>query len=101
MARFLTSEWLTMINDCALTVDPDVELVLEQRVLDGPDGDVSYAVTIGGGRVRFGPPGTAADAGLTLDYATARARATAQLTPQDAFLQGLVRGAGSLTRVRA
>jgi len=101
MARFLTSEWFTMINDRAPTVDPNVDFVLEQRVLDGPRGDVSYSVMVGGGRVQFGSPAAGAHAVLTLDYGTACALATGRLTAQDAFLQGRVRFTGDLTRVQA
>ena len=102
MTRFLSPDWFAMMNDTALAVDPAAELVLEQRVLGAPDGDVTYAVIIRDGQVRFDPAGTTeADVVLTLDYSTASALATGALSAQDAFLHGRVRVAGNVTRIQA
>jgi putative sterol carrier protein len=102
MTRFLSPDWFAMMNDAAFAVDPAADLVLEQHVRGGPEGDVTYAVIVRGGRLGFDPAGTTeADATVTLDYSTASALATGELTAQDAFLQGRVRVSGNLTRIQA
>jgi SCP-2 sterol transfer family len=122
MARYLSREWF---DEVVAASGPDAaggrDLVLEQVVLDTPDGDVRYRVAVGDGTVRLiapphpAPPaapdgagnGTAgpswdagaADLTFTSDWATATALAQGVLSAQTAIMEGRLRVRGSLTRI--
>ena len=103
MARFLSPEWFDAANGVLsrLSVRPDVALIIEQRVMGGPDGDVTYCVILEAPNPRVehdGPPG---DIRLTLDYATAAGLGSGRLTVSDAMRAGKVRVTGDLARLRA
>jgi hypothetical protein len=100
VAGFLTDAWLDDLETAAKSahVDPDVSLVLQQVVPDGPDGtEVAYAVVVRGGRVHV-ERGRAAHPDLTFtqDRATAEAIHRGDLSAQSAFMQGALRLGGDL-----
>jgi hypothetical protein len=122
MARFLSREWF---DEVIAASGPDAaggsDLVLEQVVLNTPDGDVRYRVAVGDGTARLvappHPPPTAAPGGagngtagpswdarpadltFTSDWATAAALAQGVLSAQTAIMEGRLRVRGSLTRI--
>ena len=101
MVRFLSDEWFDEVNRSSPTVPADIELVLEQRVTGGPNGDLTYQVRVAAGVVSVGPPSGPADITLLLDHAAAVALATGTLSTHDAFLAGRVRLRGNVTRLEA
>jgi hypothetical protein len=95
--RHLSPEWLRAADDAvaAITVDPTTAVVIEQRVTDGPDGDVVYRVVVGDGRCRIvagdDPP---ADVSITTPWGLADSIAHGTVSAQQAFLQGEIRVSG-------
>ncbi len=100
MARFLSPEWLAEVEEAAgrdervRRAASAVALTVRQVVQGGPDGNVSYTVRMGDGRVHFEPAGTAADLELTQDYDTAVAISRGTLTPAVAFATGRLKLGG-------
>lgn len=110
MLRYLSSEWITALDDEATRAAADlaadlagVTLVVEQRVVGAPDGDVAYVVTVDDGRVDVtsGTHPGGADLVLTADYATARALASGDVNAQQAFAAGTLKVAGRIDRLVA
>lgn len=102
MAEFLTPEWISELGASAqsVSVSPDLRLVVEQIVSDGPSGEVSYVIEIANGRVVV-RLGRSSDADLTFaqDRATAAAIARGELSAQAAFMAGRLRVGGDLRAV--
>ena len=103
MPRYLSDEWLTAA-DAALADDrgledatADVALSVQQVVTAGPDGDVTYHVTVDHGRVRIAG-GTAEQPTVTFvqSWDTAVAIVRGELSAQGAFMSGLIRVRGDL-----
>ena len=85
-----------------MPVPDDLDVVIEQHVAGGPEGDVAYQVRVGDGRVTIGPPDAVhgdPDVVLLLDYATAAALGTGRLTAHDAFLAGRIRLRGGVSQL--
>jgi hypothetical protein len=95
--RYLSPEWLRAADDAvaAIEVDPATTVVIEQRVVDGPEGDVVYRLVIGDGRCQVvvgdDPP---AEVSITTPWALANDIAIGNASAQQAFLQGEIRVAG-------
>ena len=107
--RFLGPAWLDAL-DRAVSSSPavaaattDVTLSLLQVVTGGPDGDVSYLVSVGadGVRVASATAGTVADVTLASGWDTAVAIATGALAPHDAFTTGHLVVRGDIEALRA
>lgn len=111
MARYLSAEWFdetsaTLAASHSSPAGPPAteggaiagpeEIVLQQVVTGGPDGDVSYRLEISRGRSRLLPGPGAADVTITEDYGTAAALHRGQLTLQEAFQAGRVKVAGNV-----
>ena len=95
MARFLSPEWIAEAGAAAAAsaelagATADVQLVVQEVVTGGPDGDVRYVVAIDRGRTELRPgDDPAADVTFVLDWATAVAVATGATSAQDAFTTG-------------
>ena len=109
MARFLSTEWFDEVNRLAPPVPDVLDVTIEQHVMGGPEGDVAYQVTAGGGRLSVRRSDTAetavtektsnADVVLLLDYATAEALARGRLTTHDAVLGGRIRLRGGISQL--
>ena len=98
--RFLSLDWLAHMSSATATATAPagVSLTVQQRVTDGPDGDVEYTVRVADGRVRFEPgPAAAPDVELVTDYSTATAISRGRLSPASAFAAGRLRVAGAVS----
>ena len=107
MARYLSEEWFTAAA-AALEPAPDAGastngeagedeevLVVEQRVLDGPDGPVVWHVIVAGSARSIHPgPHPSPTVAFTQDYATAAAVASGDVSAQEAFMTGRITMSG-------
>jgi len=98
MIRYLSLDWINALADEVATSD-QMRTVAEahrigvtQVVSDGPEGDVTYHLTVGGGEATFGAgPAEPEDVRMEQDWATAVAVATGELNAQEAFIGGQIR----------
>jgi hypothetical protein len=95
--RHLSPEWLRAADDAvaSLDVDPATSVVIEQRVVGGPEGDVVYRLVVSDGRCHVvigdDPP---ADVSITTPWTLAEQIASGAASAQRAFLHGEVRIGG-------
>ena len=108
MPRFLSSAWFSELahagsrQEGSTGDDQPAGLVIQQVVLDTPDGDVRYWVRIREGETEVQPGQTDdPDVTFTEDYATATAIARGDLTTQAALLGGRIRVSGNLAALAA
>ncbi|HEX2024620.1 MAG TPA: SCP2 sterol-binding domain-containing protein [Acidimicrobiales bacterium] len=100
MARFLSPEWLSEVEDAAVRDErvrrtaSMVDLTVHHVVRGGPQGDVAYTVHIADGTVQVRPGGTDGDVELTQDYGTAVAISQGTITPASAFAAGRLKLGG-------
>ncbi len=108
--RYLSPEWIAALDDAARERSSElgrdlagVTLVVEQRVVGVPGGDVVYVVTVDNGDVRVtaGPHAGHADVVLTADYPIARALARGETNAQRAFASGGLKVGGRVDRLTA
>lgn len=96
--RYLSLDWIDELSrvvaaDARLgELAADHEIGVTQIVTDGPEGDVTYHLQVGGDRVSFGS-GAAdpEDVRMEQTWETAVAVATGALNAQDAFVNGHIR----------
>ena len=98
MADFLSARWIAELDAAARGADRiavDDELVLEQVVRDGPEGDVRYQLHLGpsGARVVVGTDAPA-DLVLLTDLVTARALHEGRVRAQDTLATGSLKVQG-------
>jgi hypothetical protein len=102
VAELLSDAWIAELADAArsASVDPDLRLVIQQRVVDADGSTTSYAVRLADGRAEV-VPGDVADADITFteDRETAVAIAAGALSAQAAFMAGRLRVGGDLRAV--
>jgi hypothetical protein len=96
VASYLSPAWFDEVAAAAGTVEGAPDLVLQQVVLGGPEGDVRYRVEVRGLRATLSV-GTTGDPDMTFtsDYGTAAAIACGELSTQAALLEGRIRVAGN------
>jgi hypothetical protein len=101
VARFLTADWLDEVAGAVASgggtgrISGDVSLTVRQVVRGGPDGDVSYSVRFGDGRVSLTPgPGDEADIEVTSRYETAVAISKGEVSPAVAMASGALHVSG-------
>jgi SCP-2 sterol transfer family len=106
--RYLSPEWIEAAAD-AIAADDDlpatlagVTLTVEQVVEDapdaGPDGTVTWHITVADGKVALvAGPATEPDLRFTTSYETAAAVASGELPAQRAFVEGRLRVGGDLS----
>ena len=95
--RYLSPEWLRAADDAVseIAVDPATAVVIEQRVVGGPDGDVVYRFVARDGRCRLvGGDDPPADVSITTPWELATLIATGAASAQQAFLHGEIRIGG-------
>jgi len=106
MIRYLSLDWINALaaevasSDQMRTVAESHRIGVTQVVTDGPEGDVTYHLSVGGGEATFGA-GVAEpeDVKMEQDWATAVAVATGELNAQEAFIGGRIRLYGDQQRL--
>ena len=102
MVRYLSLAWIDALtrevansSDLAALANQH-EIGVTQVVTDGPEGDVTYHLRLGGGSASFGA-GAAEheDVRMQQSWTTATAIATGDLNAQEAFIKGLIRLTGN------
>lgn len=104
--RYLSLAWIDELSrvvasdDALRRVASDHEIGVTQLVSDGPEGDVTYHLQVGGGEARFGP-GAAEPEHVRMEqtWDTAVAVATGDLNAQAAFVNGHIRLYGDQQRL--
>jgi alkyl sulfatase BDS1-like metallo-beta-lactamase superfamily hydrolase len=96
VASYLSPAWFEEVDTAAGPVEGPPDLVLQQVVLGGPDGDVRYRIEVRGALATLSR-GTTGDPDMTFtsDYRTAAAIACGELSTQAALLEGRIRVAGN------
>jgi putative sterol carrier protein len=96
--RYLSLAWIRELgrevgaSETLAELARDHRIGVTQVVTDGPEGDVTYHLQVGGGTAAFGA-GRAdpEDLAMEQDWATAVAVATGELNAQEAFITGRIR----------
>ncbi|HLI16310.1 MAG TPA: SCP2 sterol-binding domain-containing protein [Acidimicrobiales bacterium] len=103
MAKWLTQEWLDESTELAKDqpVRPGASARLQYRIVDGPDGDVSYYWIVVDGRLVENRLGELADAEVTLteSYEDAKAMQQGLLDANTAFMQGKIKVTGDVAKL--
>ncbi len=97
MIRYLSLDWINALSDEVANSDHmrDVanthRIGVTQVVSNGPEGDVTYHLTVGDGAASFGAgPADPEDVKMQQDWDTAVAVATGELNAQEAFIGGRI-----------
>jgi len=98
MARYLSLDWINELS-AAIGASDQMRALAEshrigitQVVADGPEGDVTYHLSVGDGEATFGAgPADPEDVKMEQDWDTAVAIATGELNAQEAFIGGRIR----------
>ena len=98
MVRYLSLDWINALSaevaasEQMHTIAETHRIGVTQVVSDGPEGDVTYHLTVGDGDARFGAgPADPEDVKMEQDWDTAVAVATGELNAQEAFIGGRIR----------
>lgn len=98
MIRYLSLDWISALSDEVdasdqmRTVAESHRIGVTQVVTDGPEGDVTYHLSVGEGEAVFGAgPAEPEDVKMEQDWDTAVAVATGELNAQEAFIGGRIR----------
>ena len=98
MIRYLSLDWINALSDEVAasdqmrTVAESHRIGVTQVVSDGPEGDVTYHLSVGDGTASFGAgPAEPEDVKMEQDWETAVAVATGELNAGDAFANGHIR----------
>ena len=98
MIRYLSLDWINALSDEVSASDHMREIAesysigVTQVVSDGPEGDVTYHLSVGDGGASFGAgPADPEDVKMEQDWDTAVAVATGELNAQEAFITGRIR----------
>ncbi len=105
MARFLSAEWLQLIDDAARAFAPpgpapSERVVLAQEVHGAPGGTVRYQLALDAGGLQVLPPSEGVpDVTFVCDYATATALAQGVTNAQAALMDGALQLRGDVERL--
>ena len=98
MIRYLSLDWIRALSDEVAASDAMREIAdthrigVTQVVSNGPEGDVTYHLSVGDGSASFGAgPADPEDVKMEQDWDTAVAVATGELNAQEAFIGGRIR----------
>lgn len=98
MIRYLSLDWIDALSDEVAASDQMREIAdshrigVTQVVSDGPEGDVTYHLSVGDGTATVGAgPADPEDVKMEQDWETAVAVATGELNAQEAFIGGRIR----------
>ena len=99
MVKYLSDEWMEQAAAALESADvpDDAQMVVQYEVSGGGNGKVRYVLKVEHGTATI-VPGKQADAPVTfsLDYDTAVAVVTGELSAQVAFMQGKMKLAGDV-----
>lgn len=97
MIRYLSLDWINELSsevsasEQMQTIAESHNIGVTQIVTNGPEGDVTYHITVGDGDAAFGAgPADPEDVKMQQDWDTAVAIATGQLNAQEAFIGGKI-----------
>jgi putative sterol carrier protein len=98
MVRYLSLDWINALS-AEVAASEQMRAIAEthrigvtQVVSDGPEGDVTYHLSVGDGDATFGAgPADPEDVKMEQDWDTAVAVATGELNAQEAFIGGRIR----------
>jgi hypothetical protein len=106
MVRYLSLDWIDAVATNVATNEQLVELAdgheigFTQVVSDGPEGDVTYHLQVGDGRIDFAAgPADPEHVRMEQTWDTAVAVATGSLNAQEAFVNGHIRLFGDQQRL--
>jgi putative sterol carrier protein len=98
MIRYLSLDWITALSEEVAASDHMRDIAKSHRigvtqvVSNGPEGDVTYHLNVGGGEASFGAgPADPEDVKMEQDWDTAVEVATGELNAQEAFIGGRIR----------
>ena len=98
MIRYLSLDWINALaaevasSDQMRTVAESHRIGVTQVVSDGPEGDITYHLSVGNGEATFAAgPAEPEDVKMEQDWTTAVAVATGELNAQEAFIGGQIR----------
>jgi putative sterol carrier protein len=98
MIRYLSLDWINALSEEVAASDHMREIAdsyrigVTQVVSNGPEGNVTYHLSVGGGDASFGAgPADPEDVKMEQDWDTAVAVATGRLNAQEAFISGRIR----------
>ncbi len=98
MIRYLSLDWINALahevaaSDHMREVCESHRIGVTQVVTDGPEGDVTYHLSVDEGDTTFGAgPADPEDVRMEQDWKTAVAVATGELNAQEAFIGGQIR----------
>lgn len=102
MVRYLSLAWIDALSqevakstELAALADSH-QIGVTQVVTGGPEGDVTYHLSLGDGNASFGAgPADAEDVRMHQSWDTATAVATGDLNAQEAFIKGLIHLSGN------
>ncbi len=100
--KFLSSEWAEQVKaalnaDGAFRTAAGSASATLQQVIAGPDGEIRYWITIGGGVIDMGVGDLEnPDATIAQSYDTAVALARSELSPVTAFMTGKIKVSGNM-----
>ena len=104
--RYLSLDWIDAVaaavaaSDWLQEMAPAHEIGFTQVVTDGPEGDVTYHLQVGDGKVTFAAgPADPEHVGMEESWDTAVAVATGTLNAQEAFVNGHIRLRGDQQRL--
>lgn len=108
MIRYLSLDWITALTDEVAASEQMREIAkshhigVTQVVSSGPEGDVTYHLSVGDGEASFGAgPADPEDVKMEQDWETAVAVATGELNAQEAFIGGQIRLFGDQQKLLA
>lgn len=97
MIRYLSLDWINALSAEVAesaqmrTVAASHRIGVTQVVTDGPEGDITYHLSVGDGDATFGAgPADPEDIKMQQDWDTAVAVATGELNAQEAFIGGRI-----------
>jgi len=106
--RYLSLEWIEALRDKVAAntelakIAQDHSINVTQVVTEGPEGTVTYHLSVGNGTASFGAGAAASeDVRMEQSWDTAVAVATGQTNAQDVFIKGEVRITGDVQKLIA
>ncbi len=98
MIRYLSLDWINALSaevaasDQMRSIAETHHIGVTQVVSNGPEGDITYHLSVGDGDATFGAgPAEPEDVKMEQDWDTAVAVATGELNAQEAFIGGRIR----------